>query len=643
VIQYVYQKYGRERAAIAATVIRYRPKSAVRDVGKALGLSLDQVDALSKSLSWWDGEQGLSARLIELGFDPTSPQIRQLLWLVKQLLRFPRHLSQHVGGFVISESPLWSLVPVENAAMPDRTIIQWDKDDLDALGLLKVDCLALGMLSAIHRSLDLVAQRQGISSYTMQDVPKEDDKTYRMISRGETIGVFQIESRAQMSMLPRLKPEKFYDLVIQIAIVRPGPIQGGMVHPYLRRRQKLEPVDYPSKELEKVMDRTLGIPLFQEQVMQVAVVAAGFTPGEADQVRRSMAAWQRKGGLEHLQERLVHGMMKNGYTQEFAARIFEMIKGFGDYGFPESHAASFAILAYISAWLKCHEPAAFLAGLLNSQPMGFYQPAQLINDARRAGVEIRPVDVLISSWDCTLEAITQDSAAVRLGFRMVAGLAEEEAQRIANVSGRRAPSSQDELAHRASLSQRALRRLADAGALSRLSGHRNNSRWAALGVERLPGFLSDASAEEMPPELPVPSEGQNLVADFRSMGLTLGRHPLALLRSRLQRRGCKTTAEMAQLRNGQSLQLAGIVTHRQRPETASGVMFVTLEDETGFCQLIVWPSVLETQRRPAILAQLMLIHGTVQIAQGVTHLIADRIEDLGSWLGELNLASRDFR
>ncbi len=410
VIQYIYAKYGRERAALAATVICYRPRSAVRDLGKALGLAQEQVERAAGSLAWWDGRQVLPGRLAEAGLDPASPVLERLARLAGELVGFPRHLSQHVGGFVISRGPLAELVPIENAAMPGRTVIQWDKDDLEALGLLKVDVLALGMLSAIRRALDALGMK-------MQDIPAEDPAVYAMIQQADTIGVFQIESRAQMSMLPRLRPASFYDLVIEVAIVRPGPIQGGMVHPYLRRRRGQEAVAYPSEAVRNVLERTLGVPIFQEQVMQLAVVAAGFTPGEADRLRRSMAAWKRKGGLEPFEERLVQGMLERGYPREFAEAIYRQILGFGEYGFPESHSASFALLVYVSAWLKCHRPAAFCAALLNSQPMGFYAPAQLVQDARRHGVEVRPPDVTASQWDCTLEA-----GALRLGLRMVGGL-----------------------------------------------------------------------------------------------------------------------------------------------------------------------------------------------------------------------------
>src|SRR4051812_8370025 len=464
VIQYIFEKYGRDRAALAATVITYRPKSALRDVGKALGLDLSQVDRLAKSLAWWDGRQVLPQRLAEAGFDPESPQIARLIELVTMLVGFPRHLSQHVGGFVIARGLLSQMTPIENAAMPDRTVIQWDKDDIEALGLLKVDVLALGMLSAIRRALDMISGWRG-QPFRLEDVPAEDLKTYEMIQRADTVGVFQIESRAQMTMLPRLKPQKFYDLVIEVAIVRPGPIQGGMVHPYLRRKQGLEEESYPSEAVKSVLERTLGVPIFQEQVMQLAVVAAGFTPGEADLLRRSMAAWKRKGGLQHLQQRLISGMLDKGYKREFADQIYSQILGFGEYGFPESHSVSFALLAYVSAWLKCHEPAAFLAALLNSQPMGFYAPSQLVQDARRHDVEVRPVDIAVSEWECTLEKSANGKPAVRLGFGRIIGFGQKTAGRLITARTQRRFDSVDDLARRAQLDARDLKLLASADAL----------------------------------------------------------------------------------------------------------------------------------------------------------------------------------
>ncbi|MBI2223652.1 MAG: error-prone DNA polymerase [Betaproteobacteria bacterium] len=641
VIQYLYRKYGRDRAALTATVITYRPRSALRDVGKALGLDLQQVDQISQSLAWWDGGKVLAQRLSESGFDPGSHRIANLLALATTLLGFPRHLSQHTGGFVIARGKLSRLVPIENAAMPERSVIEWDKDDLDALGLLKVDVLALGMLSAIRRALDLIGLWRG-APFGMTDVPPEDPRVYAMIQRADTVGVFQIESRAQMSMLPRLKPKSFYDLVIEVAIVRPGPIQGGMVHPYLRRRQGLEPVTYPSEAVSSVLSRTLGVPIFQEQVMQLAVVAAGFTPGESDQLRRSMAAWRRKGGLEHFEQRLTSGMLARGYRRDFAAQIYQQILGFGEYGFPESHSASFALLVYVSAWIKCHEPAAFLAALLNSQPMGFYAPAQLLQDARRHGVEVLPVDVTSSAWDCTLERTRTDTPAVRLGLRMVGGLAEDSAQRL--VAARESGNfiSIDELARRAALDRRALNQLAAAGALAALSGHRRIAHWQVAGVEQPIALFKDAPLVETLPGFAAPSEGEDLVADYASLGLTLGRHPLALLRPRLQRMRLSTAAELRGFPHGRLARAAGIVIGRQHPDTASGVVFVTLEDETGSINVIVWRDVGEAQRRELLGSRLLAVHGVLERQGEVVHLIARRLVDHSVLLGKLATASRDF-
>ena len=628
VIQYVYAKYGRERAALAATVICYRPRSAVRDVGKALGLAADQIERLSRSLAWWDDRSRLPERVRDAGLDPGGLVVQQLLELAAALIGFPRHLSQHVGGFVISRGPLAELVPTENAAMQDRTVIQWDKDDLEALGLLKVDVLALGMLSAIRRALDFVGMK-------MQDVPAEDPAVYEMIQHADTVGVFQIESRAQMSMLPRLRPRNFYDLVIEVAIVRPGPIQGGMVHPYLRRRQGLEPVTYPSEEVKQVLERTLGVPIFQEQVMQLAMVAAGFSPGEADRLRRSMAAWRRKGGLEHFEGRLVHGMLERGYAREFAQAIYKQILGFGEYGFPESHSASFALLVYVSAWLKRHEPAAFCAALLNSQPMGFYAPAQLVQDAQRHGVEVMPVDVVASDWDCMLEG-----RALRLGLRMVSGLAEAAAQRI--MAGRPFESV-DDLARRAALERRDLSRLAAAGALASLTGHRRQAHWLAAGVEHAPGMLRAMPMRETPADLAPPGEGEDIVADYASLGLTLRRHPLALLRARLTGLKLLTAERLRALPHGSVARAAGLVTCRQRPDTASGVIFVTLEDETGCVNVIVWRNLVERQRRELLGAHLLGVEGVIERDGEVVHLVARRLFDHDFLLGRLAVSSRNFR
>lgn len=647
VIQYLYQKYGRSRAALAAAVISYRPRSAMRDVGKALGLNLDQVDRLARSLSWWDGRKVRPERLQEAGFDPDNPRIRQLIALVNELVGFPRHLSQHVGGFVISRDALSRLVPIENAAMPERTVIQWDKDDLDALGLLKIDVLALGMLTAIRRALDLASAWHG-RPLRLADIPAEDPQVYAMIQRADTMGVFQIESRAQMAMLPRMKPRCFYDLVIEVAIVRPGPIQGGMVHPYLRRRQGLEPVSYPSEAVKGVLERTLGVPIFQEQVMSIAMVAAGFTPGEADQLRRSMAAWKRRGGLAHFEEKLISGMRKRGYTEDFARQIFQQILGFGEYGFPESHAASFALLVYVSAWLKCHEPAAFTCALLNSQPMGFYAPAQLVQDARRHGVEVRPVDVTVSGWDCSLEPPSPsmeagEAPALRLGLRMVQGLSRAGAERIVAARAAAPFTDVEDLAQRARLDRRDLHALAAAGALAALGGHRRQVLWAVAGIEERPPLFRDVGRAEAPVAFPPPSEAEDLVADYGSLGLTLGRHPLALLRPFFDGRRMLTAEQIRRLPDGRLARAVGLVINRQRPDTASGVIFLTLEDETGHVNVVVWKTVAERQRRELMQSSLLAVHGRLERQGEVVHLIAGRLVDYSELLGQLEARSRDFR
>ena len=709
VMQYVYAKYGRDRAALAATLITYRPKSAVRDVGKALGLSLAEVDRLAGVFAWWDGRAIHAERIREAGFDPESPLIRRLIALSSALMGFPRHLSQHVGGFVIARGLLERMVPVENAAMADRTVIQWDKDDLDAMGLLKVDCLALGMLSAIRRCLDFgvravmraepdppppdISPRMTaltpkpercltpcLTPLRMQDIPAEDPEVYAMIQRADTVGVFQIESRAQMSMLPRLKPANFYDLVIEVAIVRPGPIQGGMVHPYLRRRMGLEPVVYPRDEIRPALERTLGVPIFQEQVMQIAMLAAGFSGGEADALRRAMAAWRRKGGLEPFERRVVDGMLARGYQREFAEAIFRQIQGFGEYGFPESHAASFALLVYVSAWIKRHEPAAFLVALLDSQPMGFYAPAQLVRDAREHGIEVRGVDVLASDWNSTLEEPSQADApadapaaaawvapadgsaidwraqpAVRLGLSRVRGLSQAGAQRLldARAARRRARGSDfafdsvEDLARQARLDARELQALAQADALRQLAGHRAQAHWEAAAIRPMPALLADARFDEPPTSLPAPSEGREIAADYRGLGIPMGRHPLALLRPQLARLRVSTAAALRAFPDGRLARASGLVTHRQRPETAKGTIFVTLEDETGAVNVIVWPRVFERQRREVLGAQLMTVYGTWQCDTDsggeVRHLIAQRVVDHSALLGTLMVGSRDFR
>ncbi|HTC39343.1 MAG TPA: OB-fold nucleic acid binding domain-containing protein, partial [Steroidobacteraceae bacterium] len=801
VIQYIYGKYGRERAALAATVICYRPRSALRDVGKALGLDLKQVDRLARGMQWWDGQRIDPERIRASGFDPEDPLIARLIALTAEILGFPRHLSQHVGGFVIARGRLDELVPIENATMPERTVIQWDKDDLDALGLLKVDVLALGMLTAIRRAFDLVNEFRGsspnLSELELASVPSEDSAVYDMICRADTTGVFQIESRAQMSMLPRLRPRNFYDLVIEVAIVRPGPIQGEMVHPYLRRRSGEEPVSYPSKQVEAVLKRTLGVPIFQEQVMQLAIVAAGFSPGEADRLRRAMAAWKRKGGLEPFQKQLIDGMRERGYEDSFAQQIFKQILGFGEYGFPEcvvgetrvvdadsgrwltideivsgrahlkntlacdeelrlrrrkvlrvirsgvksvwrlrsalgheimataehpfmtlggwrrlgklkagdqvatapegiaeiigsrdlarlassdlywdriveielvgeretydlqiegdhnflanhfvvhnSHSASFALLVYTSAWLKHYEPAAFCAALINSQPMGFYAPAQLVRDARAHGVEVRAVDVTISAWDCTLERREDGRPALRLGVRLVKHLSQEGAARVLAARAVRPFDSIADMAERAALDRRDLEALAAADALAKLSGHRHRAVWQVTGVERALPLLPAATAiDEGIPLLRAPREGQDIVADYGSLGLTLRRHPLALLRDKLARRGIVPTQELWERPNGKMVITAGLVITRQRPGSAGGVTFVTMEDETGYVNLIVWNRVAVEQRAALLESRLLEVHGKLQREGDVQHVIAQRLTNLSSLLGDLVVASRNF-
>ena len=648
VIQYIYSKYGRERAAIGATVIMYRPRSALRDMAKAFGLDPGGSAALSRVMQWWDGNETLPERVREAGFDTADPTLTRILAMARQLVEFPgfpRHLSQHVGGFVISEGILEELVPVENASMPDRTVVQWDKDDLNDLGLLKVDVLALGMLSALRRAFTLVNDFRG-TRHALGQLPDGDRQVYEMISRADTIGVFQIESRAQMSMLPRLKPQCYYDLVIEVAIVRPGPIQGDMVHPYLRRRARTEPVDYPSDAVAEVLKRTLGVPIFQEQVMQLAIVAAGFSPGEADRLRRAMGAWKRSGGIEHFKEKLLGGMAANGYAPEFARRLYKQMLGFGEYGFPESHAASFALLVYDSCWLKYHEPAAFTCALLNSQPMGFYAPAQLVRDARAHGVEVRPVDVQASAYESTLERRNDGEPALRLGLRMVKSLSEAGGKRIAMARAQRRFGSVQDLGRRAALDRGDLEALAAAGALSALSGNRHLAFWEVAGTEAplplAPRADRPGSLEEGRPLLETPTEGECIVADYASVGLTLGRHPMALLRNRLSRGRILTAGDLACVGHGRQVRTAGIVLMRQRPQSAKGVTFLTLEDESGQVNVLVWESVGRTQRRAMIESRLLEVQGELQRQDGIVHLIARKLTDRSALLGELLTRSRDF-
>ncbi len=679
VIQYIYEKYGHERAALTAVVVTYGRKSAIRDVGKALGLDDALIDTFAKEQRWFDEEIVLVQQLADCvqaaGMAPQDPRIHQWLELTEQLHRFPRHLSQHVGGFVLTQGKLTRLVPVEKAAMDKRFIIQWEKDDLDAMGLLKVDVLALGMLSAIQRCLEFVGRQRG-ATFLMQDIPREDPGTYDMICAADTVGVFQIESRAQMSMLPRLKPRCYYDLVIEVAIVRPGPIQGGMVHPYLKRREEkargLPWEGHDDKRLGPALARTLGVPIFQEQVMQIAMRAADFTAGEADDLRRSMAAWKRKGGVQKFYHRLVDRMVFNGYPLEYAERIFKQIEGFGEYGFPESHAASFALLVYVSSWLKCHQPACFLAGLLNSQPLGFYSPSQLVQDAQRHGVDVRAVDVMCSDWDCTLEQCGSDpdsgqafhrskrtptksgsdphgvpgQPAVRLGLRLVSSLNAAAAERIVKARAESPFTSTEDLALRAELDQGDLKALASADALAALSGHRRQQVWEASALKPAPALFKAVPVNEDWLELPAASEGAEVVFDYAATGLTLRTHPVALLRAQLSKMKLLTAAQLRDLPSGRPVRACGIVVTRQQPQTAKGVVFVTLEDETGSVNVIVWKSLREKQRGELLHSRLMAVYGVwqrdVESGGEVRHLVAKRLRDLTPMLGSLSTQSRDF-
>lgn len=641
VIQYLYEKYGRERAALTATVISYRPRSALRDVGKALGFEEGSLNVLAKQSRWWDGHGIAVERLQEAGLDPAQRKVCELLKHTSTLMGFPRHLSQHTGGFVLTQLPLSRLVPIENATMEDRTVIEWDKDDLDALGMLKVDVLALGMLTALRKAMALISQKEG-RNFTMEDATQDDKPTYDMICAADTVGVFQIESRAQMSMLPRLRPREFYDLVIEVALVRPGPIQGGAVHPYLNRRQGKVPVTYPGPEdgkaLRKALGRTMGVPIFQEQCMQIAVLAAGFTPDESDQLRRAMAAWKRHGNVQKYEERLVKGMIDRGYELEFAQSIFEQIKGFSSYGFPESHAASFALLVYVSAWIKCHHPAEFLVALLNSQPMGFYTPSQLVQDAKRHHVVVRPVDVLHSEHDSTLEP----DGAVRLGLHLVSGIRKDSAERIVAARTHQPLRNAQDLARRANLDQPQMKALAAADALMGLSGHRRQQVWDAAALRTAPALLRGAPVDEAPLALPAAPEGEAIVWDYASTGLTLRRHPLALLRDELKKRRLMTAEQLQDVPDGRLVRHCGIVTLRQQPGTSSGVVFVSLEDETGVVQVIVWKRIRERQRAVLTGSRLLAVYGKWQREGEVKNLIAGHLVDLTPLLNGLSTVSRDF-
>jgi len=663
VIQYVYRTYGRERAALTAEVITYRTRSAIRDVGKALGLAPDSIDRLAREHDWWDDGTRLEG-LRAVGLDPKEPLVRRFLELVGEVRGFPRHLSQHVGGFVVTRDPLCELVPIENAAMAERTVIEWDKDDIDAMGMLKIDLLGLGMLSCIRRAIDLVnlhgpLHGRGGRALELHTIPPEDPRVYDMVCEADTVGVFQIESRAQMSMLPRLRPRSFYDLVIEVAIVRPGPIQGDMVHPYLRRRNGEEPVSYPGEKVRRVLEKTLGVPLFQEQAMALAMVGAGFSAGKADQLRRAMAAWRRKSeALEALCEELERGLVANGYAAEFARRLYDQILGFGEYGFPESHAASFALLVYVSAWLKRHHPAAFAAALINSQPMGFYAPAQIVADARRHGVAVEPVDVQRSEWDCTLERDGSDpeggGLTLRLGMRLVKGLRREDGEALAAAVLRRGPFADLRSLHAESgVRASALRHLVRADAFRSLGLDRQGAAWEVRALrdeERAGGLWDDEETRERASRLPRTSAFRSVQDDYASVGLTLAEHPLAFLRPRLAERGVLTAAELAdesRAPHGLRARTAGVVLVRQRPATASGILFMTLEDESGSANLIVRPRIFERFRPAARHAIAVLADGRVERAQGVVHLVATRIESLDPLFAELGRGlspmSRDFR
>ncbi|MDA1133197.1 MAG: error-prone DNA polymerase, partial [Proteobacteria bacterium] len=655
VIQYIYGKYGRDRAGLTATVIRYRTRSALREVAKALGLSQDVAGALIGMV--WGHDSVRDDDVREAGLDPDDPRLRQALDLARELYGFPRHLSQHVGGFVLTRGPLSEVVPIANAAMEDRTVIEWDKDDLDALGILKVDVLALGMLTCIRKAFGLIEQHHG-KAFTLATVPAEDAGVYDMLCNGDSVGVFQVESRAQMSMLPRLKPREFYDLVIEVAIVRPGPIQGDMVHPYLRRRNGEEEVEYPSQELREVLEKTLGVPLFQEQAMRIAIVAAGFTPSEADGLRRAMATFRRSGQIHGFRGKFIDGMVARGYEAEFAERCFRQIEGFGEYGFPESHAASFALLAYVSSWLKFHYPAAFACALLNAQPMGFYAPAQIVRDLKDHGGEVRAVDVNESAWDCTLEA-TPRGVALRLGFRQVRGLREVDAERLMTARTRPYRDVED-LWRRSRLGPDGLEKLAQADAFGSMGLSRREGLWAVrpLGPAPLPLFARDQEEggdgdAEPAVTLPVAGIGEEVIEDYRAIRMSLKRHPMALLRPGLAR---ITTAADLEHRAAESwVKVAGLVICRQRPGTASGVVFMTLEDETGVSNLIVWPSVFERYRKVVLGAQVVGVTGKLQREGIVLHVVAAKMFDLSARLGELlpgqppvrpaaveGFASRDF-
>ena len=659
VIQYIYNKYGREHAGIAGVVVTYRARSALREVAKSLSLSNDIITALTVSASSWGTSINTEIIARMSGLDLNAPRIKETIELAKILLGFPRHLSQHVGGFVITKSRLDEVVPLSNAAMPDRTFVEWDKDDLDALGILKIDMLALGMLTCVSKAFELLKDKYGIE-HNMATIPQDDVETYDMVCRADTIGVFQIESRAQMSMLPRLRPRVFYDLVIETAIVRPGPIQGNMVHPFLLRRQGKETITYPSKALEDVLYKTLGVPLFQEQAMKIAIVAAGFTPSEADRLRRAMATFRRTGIIHELKERFLEGMHKNGYSEEFSQSCFSQIEGFGEYGFPESHAASFALIIYVSAWLKCHYPDVFLAAILNSQPMGFYLPSQLIDDAKKHGVEVLPIDVNHSDWQNTLEKI-DDKFAVRLGLRQILGLHEFDAFKIIAARENNEFISIENVKKRARLNARSVELLSNADAFSSLKIKRRNALWQAKGLKEgdLPlfNYTSEYGFDE-PASLPEMRFCEEVSHDYHNLHLSLKGHPVQFFREELTRRGVFSTKDIPNINNNNFVSLAGIVLLRQRPGTANGVLFMTIEDEFGTANIIFWSDVLNKFRKEAVISRFVIVHGQLQTLEAtklpqeklittnnsapVTHLICRKVTDITDWLSDINIKSREF-
>ncbi|MCO7224969.1 error-prone DNA polymerase [Pleionea sp. CnH1-48] len=649
VIQYIYRKYTREHAALTATLTTYRMRSAIRDVGKALDIAPLLIDKLSRSLAWWDKPEHLLEYFEKLNMSKDAHLIRHYFNLVMSILKFPRHLSQHVGGFVITQAPIATLVPVENAAMPDRTVIQWDKYDIENLGLLKIDVLALGMLTMLRKCMNLITPYHPLNS--LESIPHDDERVYKMLSKGDTIGVFQVESRAQMSMLPRLKPKEFYDLVIEIAIVRPGPIQGDMVHPYLKRRDGLEEVTYPNNAIKAVLKRTLGIPIFQEQVIQMAMVAAGFSGGEADQLRRAMATWGRNGDLYKFKDKLVKGMLTNGYSESYANRLFEQMKGFGSYGFPESHSASFAILAYFSAWFKRFHPAGFYCALLNSQPMGFYSSSQLVQDAKHHKINVKPIDVMHSHWACTLEDLPTleesktKQPSIRLGLQLVKGFNITAAERILQAREERDFINFQDIVARASLNSQEKESLAKADALPTLTQDRYQAQWQALATETTTPLFSTINHSHLEEEqfvLPSPTQVENMHQDYQRTCLTLRQHPLAILRKKYPVSRCTLARDLKKMKQGQFVRIAGIVTCRQRPGTAAGVLFLTLEDESGNMNIIVWQNTVEKFKQAILASRLLLIKGTIEREQNVVHIVAGHIADISEQLPGFKRASRDF-